>query len=52
MEKKLKVYIANDWTIEKNNLNIDLFSIHYDAGFGSFMFWVTVLGFSLVVEKE
>ena len=48
----MKVYFANDWTLRKDMINIEGLSVHYESGFNTFIFWITIVGFSLVIEKE
>ena len=48
----MKVYFANDWTFKKGMINIECLSVHYESGFNTFILWITVAGFSLVIEKE
>lgn len=48
----MKVYFANDWTIQKDMINIEFLSLHFEAGCNTFIFWVTIAGISLVIEKE
>ena len=48
----MKVYFANDWELKKGMINIEFLSVHYESGFNTFIFWMTIAGFSLVIEKE
>ncbi|MEK6880627.1 MAG: hypothetical protein AABY22_13505 [Nanoarchaeota archaeon] len=52
MKKRIKNWvcrIANDWSFGNGYLDVQLFSIHYSIGL---VFWITFLGFTIIIEKE